>query len=169
MDLIKCYNDLPIGKKNAITKIELQCKWGMSERMVRKTISDLRAMDLDDDFVIVSLSTGKGYFKTNDIDEIRAFKKEVTNRGRHTFTPLRKVNKILAMQSMPNALREKRLALNISTKEAIEYVRAVDPNFDKSLLSKIENGRCNPTNNQLFRLAELYESTPEELAGVLVI
>lgn len=168
MQLIDYYNDLPIGKHNAATKDQLMHRWKMSERGVRKIISDLRALDLEDDFIIVSLSTGKGYYKTNDIEEIKAFKKEVTNRGRHTFIPLRKVNKILAMQST-NALKEKRLALNITTKEAIEYVKAVDPAFDKSLLSKIENGRCNPTNNQLFRLAELYESTPEELAGVLVI
>lgn len=168
MQLLAYYNDLPIGKKNAVTKEQLQCKWNMSERAVRKIISDLRAMDIEDDYVIVSLSTGKGYYKTNDIGEIRAFRKEVTNRGRHTFKPLRKVNRILAMQST-NALKEKRLALNITTKEAIEYVKEVDPAFDKSLLSKIENGRCNPTNTQLFRLAELYESTPEELAGVLVI
>lgn len=169
MQLLDYYNDLPIGKKNAVTKEQLMHRWDMSERAVRKIISDLRAMDIDDDFVLVSLSSGKGYYKTNDIEEIRAFKKEVTNRGRHTFKPLRKVNRILAMQNSPNALKEKRLALNITTKEAIEYVKAVDPAFDKSLLSKIENGRCNPTNKQLFRLAELYESTPEELAGVLVI
>lgn len=165
----KYYNDIPIGRENAISKAELMRRWNMSERMVRRTIQELRAADYGDDYVIISSSSDKGYFKSDRLDEITAFKKEVTNRGRHTFLPLRKVNRILA-GSMPlvNNLQEIRKAKGITNTEAVDYVRRVDPNFDKSILSKIENGRCGPTNQQLALLAELYESTPEELAGLII-
>lgn len=166
--LIDYYNDLPIGRNNAATKETLMCKWNTSERGVRKIISELRAFDFGDDYIIVSLSTVKGYFRTNDIEEIKAFKKEVTNRGRHTFIPLRKVNRILNQQ-YTNNLQEIRKAKGITNTQAVEFVRQADPYFDKALLSKIENGRCGPTNLQLMKLAELYETTPEELVGLSVV
>lgn len=165
----KYYGDIPKGKDNEISKADLMRRWNMSERMVRRIIQELRAADFADNYVIISSSSGKGYYKSDRLDEIAAFKKEVTNRGRHTFLPLRKVNRILA-GSMPlvNNLQEIRKAKGITNTEAVDYVRRVDPNFDKSILSKIENGRCGPTNQQLAMLAELYESTPEELAGLII-
>ena len=102
------------------------------------------------------------------VEEIKAFKKEVTNRGRHTFIPLRKVNRILNQQ-YTNNLQEIRKAKGITNTQAVEFVRQADPYFDKALLSKIENGRCGPTNLQLMKLAELYETTPEELVGLSVV
>lgn len=169
MDLQNYYNDIPKGKENAITKEALMVKWGMTERAVRNIIRELRLEDFGDDYVVISLSSGKGYYKSTDIEDIMAYKKEVTNRGRHTFAPLRKVNRILSGQvNLVNNLQEIRKAKGITNKQAVDYVRRVDPNFDKSILSKIENGRCGPTNQQLALLAELYESTPEELAGLII-
>lgn len=163
------YNDIPAGKDNAISRAELMRRWEMSERMVRKTIQELRAADFGDDYVIISSSSGKGYYKSDSVEEIEAFKKEVTNRGRHTFLPLRKVNRILSGKvSLVNNLQEIRKAKGITNKEAVEYVRRVDKNFNKVILSQIENGKCGPTNQQLAMLAELYESTPEELAGLII-
>ena len=165
----KYYNDIPIGKDNAISKAALMQRWEMTERMVRRTIQELRAVDFGDDYVIISSSSGKGYYKSDRLEDIAAFKKEVTNRGRHTFLPLRKVNRILAGKaSLVNNLQEIRKAKGITNKEAVEYVRRVDKNFNKVILSQIENGRCGPTNQQLALLAELYESTPEELAGLII-
>lgn len=165
----KYYNDIPIGKQNAVTKEFLSAKWGLTERGVRKAIQEMRMADFGDDYIIISLSTGKGYYKSNDLAEIKAFKKEVTNRGRHTFLPLMKVNRILAAEIAPvNRFQEARKAKGISNKQAVDYVRKHDPNFDKSTLSKIENGRCGATNLQLALLAELYESTPEHLTGLII-
>lgn len=169
MGLLNYYNDIPVGKENAITKDALMVKWGMTERAVRNIIRELRLQDFGDDYVVISLSSGKGYYKSDDTEDLIAFKKEVTNRGRHTFAPLRKVNRILSGQvTLVNNLQEIRKAKGITNKQAVDYVRRVDPNFDKSILSKIENGRCGPTNQQLALLAELYESTPEELAGLII-
>ena len=169
MELLNYYNDIPIGKRNAITKEALMAKWHMSERAVRNIIRELRLQDFGDDYVVISLSSGKGYYKSDDTDDLIAFKKEVTNRGRHTFAPLRKVNRILSGQvNLVNNLQEMRKAKGITGKQAVEYVRRVDKNFNKVILSQIENGKCGPTNQQLALLAELYESTPEELAGLII-
>ena len=71
----KYYNDIPVGKQNAVTKEVLTVKWGMTERGVRKVIQELRLADFGDDYIIISLSTGKGYYKSNDLEEIKAYKK----------------------------------------------------------------------------------------------
>lgn len=169
MELLNYYNDIPVGKRNAITKEALMVKWGMTERAVRNIIRELRLQDFGDDYVVISLSSGKGYYKSDDTEDLIAFKKEVTNRGRHTFAPLRKVNRILSGQvTLVNNLQEIRKAKGITGKQAVDYVRRVDKNFNKVILSQIENGKCGPTNQQLALLAELYESTPEELAGLII-
>lgn len=92
----KYYNDIPTGKHNAVTKETLAAKWGVSERTARKIIQNLRAADFGDEYVIISSSHGRGYYKTDSLEEIEQFKKEVTNRARNTFLPLKKVNRILS-------------------------------------------------------------------------
>lgn len=42
MELLNYYNDIPIGRENAVTRKALQAKWDMSERAVRKMIQELR-------------------------------------------------------------------------------------------------------------------------------
>lgn len=42
-------------------------------------------------------------------------------------------------------------------------MRKVDRAFDNSLLSKMENGYCLPTFQQLVKLAEIYDCAPFEL------
>lgn len=90
------YTQIPVGRNHAVTKEYLVDLWGLNEREVRRTISEMRAQDFGDDYVIVSLSSGKGYYRTNDLKEIEKFKREVLNRGKHTFLPLKKVNRILS-------------------------------------------------------------------------
>ena len=95
MKLIQYYNDIPVGKENAITKYRLAANWHVSERSARKIIQELRAADFGDEYVIVSSSSGRGYYKTDNLEEIEKFKREVMNRAKHTFLPLKKVNRIL--------------------------------------------------------------------------
>lgn len=45
-------------------------------------------------------------------------------------------------------------------------MRATDPAFDESILSKMENDRCLPTAMQLRNLAEIYGVKPSELIGL---
>ena len=95
MKLAQYYDDIPVGKENAISKYRLAANWHVSERAARKIIQDLRAADFGDEYVIVSSSHGCGYYKTDSLEEIERFKKEVTNRAMNTFLPLKKVNRIL--------------------------------------------------------------------------
>lgn len=90
-----CYEDIPVGRENAITRKELAEKWGVSDRKARQIIARLRADDNGDEYVIVAFSSGKGYFRTKNIREIRRFNHEMRKRARNTFAPLKKARRIL--------------------------------------------------------------------------
>ena len=94
MDLENLYNTIPVGKENAISKRKLCELFNLDERMVRKYIADLRNQDNGDNYIIISSSHRRGYYKTDKLDEIEQFEKEVLNRGKHTFYPLVKVRKV---------------------------------------------------------------------------
>lgn len=88
-------DDIPIGAENAITREALARKWNTNDRTAREIIAKLRADDNGDGYVIVSHSNGRGYYRTDNIDQIRHFFNETMNRARHTFLPLKKVRRIL--------------------------------------------------------------------------
>ena len=89
--------DIPIGAENAITRAELARKWGVSDRVARRRIAELRADDNGDGYVIVSHSRGgvHGYYRTNDTETIRRYANEVNSRAVNTFLPLRKARRVL--------------------------------------------------------------------------
>lgn len=87
--------DIPIGAENAITREALARKWNTNDRTAREIIAKLRAEDNGDGYVIVSHSNGRGYYRTDNIEQIRHFFNETMNRARHTFRPLGKVRRIL--------------------------------------------------------------------------
>lgn len=89
------YEDIPIGKENAITRRELALKWGVSDRLARHIIAKMRAEDNGDNFVIVAFSSRKGYYRTNDPKEIRRFEREMSKRARNTFARLKKARRVL--------------------------------------------------------------------------
>lgn len=89
------YGMLPIGSKNAISRQELSKLWSVSDRSARMVIAELRKMDFGDDFIIVSYSDGKGYYRTEDIQEIEAFAAEMRSRALQIFAPLKKANRII--------------------------------------------------------------------------
>jgi len=169
----KYYESIPIGKENAISKLELCELWGMDERNVRATVTKLRQQDNGDDLVIVSTCKQAGYYRTNDRDEIRNFKEEVSNRGKHTFRPLRKVNRILGVHdnqiSFTNKLKMARNESGLKGDDVIKELKKLDHRFDKSLLSKIENGVCMPTPTQLSILSKLYGMSIEDMMGISII
>lgn len=86
---------LPVGSGNAISRQSLSNLWGMGDRSVRLVIAELRKMDFGDDYIIVSYSDGKGYYRTNDIAEIEAFASEMRSRALQIFAPLKKANRII--------------------------------------------------------------------------
>lgn len=94
-ELVKLWDDIPIGRENAITYSELCFKWGCNERKVRAILHELSGCDTGDKYILIRSSKGKGFYKTDDVAEIEKYKKECMNRARHTFIPLRKINRVL--------------------------------------------------------------------------
>jgi len=172
------YNDIPIGRNKAVTKEELMKKWGATnERTVRLIISELRNMDNGDNYIIVSFSGGKGYYRTDDYKEIERYKTETINRAKHTFIPLRKINRVLAPYETAeqlelievNNLKAARLAAGLQAKDVIKEINKYDPEFNKTTMSLIENGRCYPTGLQLSIMTSLYGCNAPELIGAEII
>ena len=174
--LKKMYESIPIGKENAISKERLQMLWGFTnERAVRKTIAELRKIDNGDNFIIASTSGCKGFYKTDDPEEILKYKRETLNRAKHTFAPLGKVNRIL-MESdtqlefaSPNKLREAREAAGLKAKDVIPIIQKYDPNFNKVTMSMIENNKAYPTALQLKLMSRLYKQSTTELVGMEIV
>lgn len=166
------YESIPIGKENAILRETLCQLWGKEPRSVRRIIEDLRNTDNGDDYVIVSTANKAGYFRSKDRSDIASFKAEVTRRGKHTFKPLRKVNRILGIHdsqsSLTNQLKMARHEAKISADEVVAELKKLDQRFDGSLLSKIENGLCLPTVEQLESISKLYNKPMDQLIGIYI-
>ena len=76
-------DDIPVGRENAISRSELARKWGVSDRIARRYVAYLRTIDDGTNHVIVSVSRFSGYYRTNDVQEIRWFIAEMTKRIRN--------------------------------------------------------------------------------------
>ena len=50
--------------------------------------------------------------------------------------------------------------------EVIAALKQIDQSFDKSILSRYENGKSVPTKEQLKIMAELYEVSVEDLTEI---
>ena len=87
--------DIPIGADNAITRAALARKWNVDDRTAREIIARLRGEDNGDEYIIVSHSNGRGYYRTDNPEQIRHFYCETMNRARNTFLPLKKVRRLL--------------------------------------------------------------------------
>lgn len=170
--MINYYESIPIGKRNSILRSQLCMLWKMSDRQVREKIAQLRSMDNGDDFVIVSTSNNAGYYRSDDRKDIDAFRQQTLKRGKKTFLPLKKVNRILGthenQSSITNSLRIARIESNLNESEVIRELRKLDKRFDRSLLSKLENGLCLPTSKQAEALSKLYNKPISDLVVIYI-
>ena len=168
VDLAKCWADIPVGRANAITYDELTAIWETNERSARAILHELSTIDTGDNYVLIRSGSAKGFYRTDDIAEIKRYKAEVTAKGVNILAATKKANRIIRMQddiqfSFTNSLKQYREIRNLKQSAVVAYMRAFDENFDTVVLSKMENGACMPTPGQLARLAELYNVTPEDL------
>lgn len=168
--LLMYWEELPIGKHNAASYDELRLLWGKDKRTVRRILHDLSSIDTGDNYVLIRSGKTRGFYKTDDLDEIAAYRKECLNKGRSIFAPVKKCNRILndggGQLEIFNNLRAVREALGMKQKTVCEQMKEFDRAFDCSLLSKMENGVCLPTYAQTARLAEIYGVQASELVGV---
>lgn len=65
-----------VGRDNAVTRGQLVARTGMSDRKVRQQIEDARQAGA----IIINDGTGKGYFVSNDVSELK--RQLATNRSR---------------------------------------------------------------------------------------
>lgn len=170
----KYYYDIPIGKENAITYSELCNIWNCSLRQVRRILNNLTKIDNGDNYIIIRSSKYKGFYKTDNLFEIEAYKKEYTNRALNCFAPSKKVNRVLKnnikntyQTNMFNNLKCERISNNYTQTDIVKKCNKLGvENFDISVLSRIENGFCIPTPKQLLALSIIYNKSPNELINL---
>lgn len=89
------WQQMPIGKKNAITYPQLCELWQVKERKARAILHELSLFDNGDKYILIRSSKGKGFYKTDDEHEIEKYKRECLNKGRSVFAPVKKINRVL--------------------------------------------------------------------------
>lgn len=159
---------IPVGKENAVSYAELELGWGAKEREVRQILHDLSAYDNGDDYILIrSSKKGGGFYKTDNADDLKSYRQECLNKGRSTFAPVKKINRVLNNNTeqieIINNLRVMREAAGLKQTEVCDRMKHFDQSFDCSMLSKMENGVCLPTFIQCQKLAEIYCCQPNEL------
>lgn len=161
------WNDIPVGKENAVTYEQLCALWECDARTARRILHELSASDNGDNYILIRSSKNRGFYKTDNESEISAYKRECLNKGRSVFAPVKKINRVLTANteqySLINNLRVIRESRNLKQCQVCAVMKRHDRAFDKSLLSKFENGVCLPTFYQLSKLAEIYAVEPSEL------
>lgn len=161
------WDDIPVGKENAFTYDDLCYIWRCEPRKARAILHELSLYDNGDNYILIRSGKCKGFYKTDDETEIAAFKKECLNKGRSIFAPVKKINRVLnantEQYSLTNNLRVIRESIGLKQCQVCVKMKRFDKAFDKSLLSKMENGVCLPTYYQLAKLAEIYGVKPFEL------
>lgn len=167
MTLEKYWSELPIGRENAATYEKLCARWNKRERDVRSLLHELSAFDNGDDYILIRSSKGKGFYRTDDAEEIIAYKQECLSKGKSVFAPVRKCNRVLrankTQYSFVNNLRVVREGLAMKQSDVVWAMKDIDPHFDKPMLSRMENSYCIPTPQQLSALSAIYGCAPRDL------
>ena len=165
--LVLYWAELPTGRENAVTYPQLCEMWGKTERTVRDILHELSLFDNGDNYILIRSAAGKGFYKSDNESEIQAYKKECLSRGRSVFAPIKKINRVLnsnaEQYSFTNNLRVIRESKGLKQGEVCKRMKKYDRVFDKSMLSKMENGVCMPTPYQCILLAQIYGVEPFEL------
>jgi hypothetical protein len=159
------WRTIPIGKENAVTYNDLRIRWDVNERRARSILHELSLYDSGDDYILIRSARSKGFYRTDDKAEMKAYKRECLAKGRSVFAPVKKINRVLnedgVQYSFTNNLRVVRERCGLTQTEVCRKVN--DIGLDKFLLSKMENGICLPTDYQLHRLAQIYGCRAHEL------
>lgn len=163
------WNDIPIGKENAVTYADLIAHWGKKAREVRRILHDLSLYDNGDDLILVRSGSGKGFYRTDDPETISAYRRECLNKGKSIFAPVKKINRVLnadgRQMNFFNNMRAMREKMHMKQPDVCAFLQSSGQSVDVPMLSKMENGVCMPTPFQLQKLAELYGCETFELIG----
>lgn len=78
---------IPVGKENAATYEDLSRWWGMSKRRVREKLHEIALQRPTDGYILIRSSNSKGFYRTDDLDEIKRYNREIVNRSRNVLEP----------------------------------------------------------------------------------
>lgn len=87
---------IPYGRENAISRKHLSALAGLSDRETRRCIAKLRAEDDGTNIIIASTSRGRGYFRTDNPEEIDGFIRDMLSRVTHTLNAIKVAQMALA-------------------------------------------------------------------------
>lgn len=155
------WQSLPVGKENKINYTQLAAMWNMTERACRKTLQMLSTYDSGDNYILIRSSKARGFYKTNDEEEILKYKKECMNKGKSIIAAVTKINKVLNKNDMQfsfvNNSKAARIEAGLKQQDVIlklqnDYGIKIDP----PLFSKIENNMCLPPDNLRVALCQIY-------------
>lgn len=170
MDRIKLelfWHDIPTEKNNAVTYEELKHMWNMTERNIRSILHELSCFDNGDNYILIRSGQTAGFYKTDNMQEIKAYKQECLNKGRSLFAPIRKINRVINANSeqftVENNMRVIREEKGMTQAEVCQELSKYDKGIDKAMLSKMENAVCMPTPYQLAIMSRIYDCEPYEL------
>lgn len=93
--LTEYWESIPIGKRNRVTYSELCDLWGMSKRMVRLILNRLASWDNGDGYILVRSSSARGFWRTDDREEIKRYRREPLSRAKSYLRQLDKINRVL--------------------------------------------------------------------------
>lgn len=82
---------IPLGKENAISRASLAQKAGLSDRKMRNEIENARRRG----FLIINLQDGRGYYRSDDLDDIERQYRIDTARGRSIWIRRNAMRKML--------------------------------------------------------------------------
>ena len=170
-DKLECYwQSIPVGKANAYS-YEILCSiWRRDKRTTREILHQLSRYDNGDDLILIRSSRGAGFYRTNNACEINAYRAECLSKGRSTLAPLKKIDRVMkpddGQLSIDNNLRAVRTSLGYSAAMVCEKMQVFDPAFGMPMLSKMERGKCLPTQYQLAHLACIYGCTLRDLLNM---
>ena len=64
--LTQYWASLPVGKAQALSYEQLECKWLVGKRQVRKIMERLSCFDNGDTYILIRSSKGGGFYLTDD-------------------------------------------------------------------------------------------------------
>lgn len=171
--LERYWDDIPTGKENAISRAALMRKWNKSDREVRRIICDLRNDERFGDAVICSSHRNEGYFKSTEPAHIAQFIKETRNRAINTLKPAKNAARVLRILQTGEGqtvqgnllccLRDIRKAARVSQVEFEQAMRQRYGEFNRVVLSAVENGTVVMTDEQTQYAAEVLHCDPGDI------
>lgn len=172
--MAELYDMIPVGRENAITREALCALTGLSDRAARMALAEARNEDNGDGFVIVSSSTGAGYYRTDDPVEIRRYVDEIEAKAEALRAPAKKARRILGEDSPTPAddgddapfechLGGFRRSRGLKQDALLDMIRHTTPGLDHVAISKAENGAVILTPDALAAAAEALGIHPADI------